>query len=77
MMAKCPRCGINELNETDVANSLSRRDNKTYICNKCGDQEAMVDYIVAELKKRGKETLAEFKLEIDSIWLKHGVPMFL
>lgn len=40
---KCPRCGINELNQKKVLNSLSRTDNKTYICPSCGIEEALVD----------------------------------
>ena len=39
----CPRCLKNELIPNMVLNSLSRRDNDTYICNPCGDEEAMVN----------------------------------
>lgn len=40
----CPRCHRNDLIADDPAlNSLSRRDNKTYICNDCGNDEAMID----------------------------------
>jgi predicted RNA-binding Zn-ribbon protein involved in translation (DUF1610 family) len=40
----CPRCG-DKLQQPEVRNALSRVDNKTYICNGCGDQEAMADMI--------------------------------
>ena len=36
---KCPKCG----KETDKLLALSRRDNKTMICNDCGVQEALED----------------------------------
>jgi predicted RNA-binding Zn-ribbon protein involved in translation (DUF1610 family) len=36
----CPRCKKNKCFEQDVYNSLSRHDNKTYICNDCGMNEA-------------------------------------
>jgi predicted RNA-binding Zn-ribbon protein involved in translation (DUF1610 family) len=36
----CPRCGVNELKEGHLY-SLSRRDNKTVICNECGTAEAL------------------------------------
>lgn len=39
----CPRCEDNFLHENEVHNSLSRRDNKTYICNYCGEEEAYID----------------------------------
>jgi len=37
---KCPRCGKSYVGFP----ALSRRDNKTDICSKCGTEEAMVDY---------------------------------
>jgi hypothetical protein len=40
----CPRCKENELNPRLPANALSRRDNKTYICDECGVDEAMIDF---------------------------------
>lgn len=38
---RCPQC----TNLIDSYPSLSRRDNETYICNDCGTQEAMEDYL--------------------------------
>lgn len=49
----CPSCkrlipdmpwAWRRLNPRLVMNSLSRRDNKTYICNHCGQAEALADY---------------------------------
>ena len=42
-MKRCPRCKRMTLLDDEDLNSLSRRDNKTYICNTCGDHEAMID----------------------------------
>ena len=42
-MKKCPKCGENTLHPEEVMNALSRKDNETYICNACGDQEAFDD----------------------------------
>lgn len=39
----CPRCKKNYLDPTPARNALSRKDNKTYICNACGFDEAMED----------------------------------
>lgn len=40
----CPRCG----EETTSFPALSRRDNKTEICSKCGTEEAMIDLFLSE-----------------------------
>jgi rubrerythrin len=50
----CPRCNVNELHEEDVMNSLSRRDNKTYICSECGVAEAMEDFIAGQKRRAEK-----------------------
>lgn len=42
-MKKCPRCKRMTMHDKEVLNSLSRRDDKTYICNDCGDDEALID----------------------------------
>ncbi len=42
-MKQCPRCLQNTLADEDTLNSMSRRDNKTYICNSCGTKEALID----------------------------------
>ena len=43
-MKECPRCHRNTLHDDDILNALSHRDKKTYICNGCGDTEALIDY---------------------------------
>jgi predicted RNA-binding Zn-ribbon protein involved in translation (DUF1610 family) len=55
---KCPRCQENMLAEEKALNALSRRDNKTYICSRCGEREAIFDYEIEKMK------------EIESAWLK-------
>ena len=43
---KCPKCG----KETDEYPALSRQDNKTHICSKCGEMEALEDWTKRWLK---------------------------
>ena len=40
----CPRCGIDRMDPVKVRNALSRTDNETYVCNRCGTNEAMRDF---------------------------------
>ena len=54
-MKTCPRCKLLALEDIDVRNSLSRKDNKTYICNQCGTDEAMEDYFEYLRNTREKE----------------------
>ena len=42
-MKKCPRCKKDAMNDLQVRNALSRRDNKTYICRQCGEEEVLID----------------------------------
>lgn len=42
-MKVCPRCKKKTLQEEEVMNALSRRDNKTYICSECGTMEGLID----------------------------------
>ena len=42
-MKECPRCHDMTMNDDEIMNSLSRRDNKTYICHECGDDEGFID----------------------------------
>ena len=42
---RCPRCGQDSLHHREVMNAVSRVDNETYICNGCGTQESMEDYM--------------------------------
>jgi uncharacterized Zn finger protein len=73
-MIKCPRCGQNDLDPVEVRNSLSRKDNKTYICNKCGQFEALLDYTCAELEKVNPRRAEAIKI-FDGIWLESGIPL--
>lgn len=41
-MKECPRCKELRLMPDEILNSLSRRAS-VYICNACGDEEAMID----------------------------------
>jgi len=41
-MKECPRCHKKTLEPEQALNSLSRRGN-VYICNPCGDEEALID----------------------------------
>ena len=41
-MKKCPCCNKKTLNDENVMNSLSHIDDKTYICNACGQVESML-----------------------------------
>lgn len=50
----CPRCKTNELHPKEVYNSLSRKDNKTYICNICGTKEALEEYLAFEAEEAKK-----------------------
>ena len=47
----CPNCNINYLHSVLVRKALSRKDNKTYICDDCGQAEAMKDYEAMLLKE--------------------------
>jgi len=42
-MKLCPRCHKLKLEDENVLNSLSNRDNETYICCDCGDEESYID----------------------------------
>ena len=44
---KCPKCG----NEYDRLLALSRRDNKTMICDDCGTREALEDFAAYQNRK--------------------------
>lgn len=40
----CPRCGSYEMHANPNNNAVSRHDNKTFVCNSCGQDEAMIDF---------------------------------
>ena len=58
-MSMCPRC----YGEIDWYPAISRRDNKTKICYKCGISEALFDY----MKRKGNFT--EKDAEEERQWL--------
>jgi hypothetical protein len=67
----CPRC----LKDYDEYPALSRMDNKTDICSKCGNQEAMLDYI--DLEHLPSEQIQQTRMFCERIgssfdeWLEH------
>jgi hypothetical protein len=46
-------------------NKLSRRDNRTYICDLCGTEEALFDWGI----EKDSETERKIKLTQDASWL--------
>jgi len=58
---KCPRCKEWKLHPEKALNSLSRRDGKTYICNTCGDEEAIIDLGVIKPNQVEKEFIKTHK----------------
>jgi len=43
IMKICPRYHQTTLHNVPAMNALSRRDNKTFICEDCGKEEAYID----------------------------------
>lgn len=62
---KCPRCKKQELETLKLMNKLSRRDNRTYICDLCGTEEALFDWSI----QKDSETVRKLKLTADASWL--------
>jgi transcription elongation factor Elf1 len=60
-MKKCPRCNMDKLNEIEVRNALSRRDNNTYICSDCGNEEAFIDAGMMEVNTNEVQFLQKLK----------------
>jgi len=49
------------LEDEQLLNCLSRRDNETYICSECGNKEALIDEgIIAEDQKE-RDFVAKFQ----------------
>ena len=44
LVAICPRCDLHPLATELVHNALSRHHDDTYICNPCGEDEAVLDW---------------------------------
>jgi len=51
-MKICPKCKKRTLHPEPAMNSLSRYED-LYICNRCGEKEAFIDWALAEEKKKG------------------------
>ena len=58
----CPRCG-GKMNAEQYA--ISRRDDKTHICSKCGYEEALFD-----LKVQSGE-ISHLDQRMEKVWLLH------
>ena len=58
---KCPRCKKMRLNPDKYLNCLSRRDGKTYICNPCGNEEALIDLVSIDPTENEKEFIKTHK----------------
>jgi|TARA_R110000803_G_scaffold28371_4_gene65617 hypothetical protein len=65
-MNVCPLCK----NEYEGYPAVSRKDNKTEICNDCGVVEALSDYMVLEKQKRMNDIakIYEFFNRVDERW---------
>jgi predicted RNA-binding Zn-ribbon protein involved in translation (DUF1610 family) len=57
----CPRCKEEILFTQEARNALSRRDNKTSICSKCGMDEGMID---AEMQKLNQKEI-DFRISLN------------
>ena len=60
-MKKCPRCHAMRMKDDDILNKLSRRDNKTYICSRCGGIEAYIDAGLAPDSKIERDFVAKVR----------------
>ena len=68
MKTKCKRCKKNYWERKDGKfPALSRRDNKTYICESCGQAEALFDFQMSNYEKSLKVAKEE-----ESAWLNGG-----
>lgn len=66
---KCPRCGASYKG----FGSISRRDNKTGICNDCGSAEALFDVSIMTLKDSLTAQDVEHLKKKESMWLRKKV----
>lgn len=57
---KCPRCG----KESEYLLALSRKDNKTMICDNCGAEEALLDYFTAQSRRRKPTNFERTKAQV-------------
>lgn len=61
-MKICPRCHEETLDGDDTMNIRSRRDNSTYICDECADEESYIDEKIIRRSKKERD----FKKYLDS-----------
>jgi len=63
---------MEKMQDEQVLNALSRRDNETYICSDCGVQEAMFDWEINEEKKAERMWLTKIEEEAEAM-ARHGM----
>lgn len=67
MVKICPRCKKEELVQPIEKNALSRRDDCTWICRKCGINESRIDYWTSV---NNVERLSPLEMEIEKKFCK-------
>jgi ribosomal protein S27AE len=72
-MNKCPRCGEMTMDPQGVKVSLSRRDNKTSVCNRCGEDEAFYDFFLQRLREENPSAAARVDIQ-ETMWLTLQMP---
>lgn len=60
----CPKCRKEYLEYS----ATSRRDNTTKICSKCGIEEALFDFAIAEAQRKGF-FYSKSRIEAEKEWL--------
>ena len=63
-MKKCPCCDKDSLNDEQVMNALSHIDNKTYICNDCGNKESLVNLDPSSVDQVDFDIYERFKMSL-------------
>jgi len=62
---KCPRCkGI-----MSKYPAISRRDNKTKICSRCGTEEVLFDFVIQQLKYDKETKGIDTMIKNEKSWL--------
>lgn len=60
-LKKCPCCDKESMNDEQVMNSLSHVDDKTYICNDCGNKESLLNLSPSNCDKIDLDIYIRFK----------------
>lgn len=63
-MKSCPCCHKQTLNDEQVMNSISHLDNKTYICNNCGQVESLIHLDLKHISTEQADNYFKFKKEL-------------